>query len=109
LAIQFALSIEEIKLARRARWLARKLRGNKRFPATNEANKEGQASSQGKIGRRFTMNRWMKRRIERSRARCERVESEKGHAVKADSFPRISKPNRPTLNLSLNEAHKQAA
>jgi len=54
LAIQFALPIEEIKLARRARWLARNLRGIKRFPATNEANKEGQASSQGKIGRRFT-------------------------------------------------------
>jgi hypothetical protein len=39
------------------------------------------------------MNRWMKRRIERSRARCERTEVEKRDQIKGLGKTPISKPN----------------
>jgi hypothetical protein len=55
------------------------------------------------------MNRWMKRRIERSRARCERVEGEKAGLDKGTGPVPTSKPSRPTQSANLTNPHKQAA
>jgi len=63
------------------------------------------------IGKATTMNRWMKRRIERSRARCEQTESQKRERSGVSRKGRASKHNRAkTKETDLgSDAHSQTS
>jgi hypothetical protein len=81
---------------------------NKWTVSDEPKGKQNRKERHQRFGRRKTMNRWMKRRIERSRARCEaqerngssRIDSpQTGFESLTDSFLRISEKQSSKLRM----------